>query len=135
MASPKILGFIPQAMTHSCSLTNPHHSPIMHHSTCLPNIQTGVLLRVEWSTPLVPPWVNASHFLVGNREDELKLIHFSSLLLFCHFLSFLFSLPHRDIVPLSVVCRGYSLIENIETQKIFQQKKAIGCGDGKEIDP
>ena len=42
---------------------------------------------------MVPPWVTASHFLVGNREAELKLSTFSSLLLFCDFLSFLFSLP------------------------------------------
>ena len=38
--------------------------------------------------PLVPPWVTASSFLAGNREAELKLTAFYSLLLF---LSFLFS--------------------------------------------
>ena len=38
---------------------------------------------------IVAPWVTASHFLVGNRETELKPIT-SSLLLF---LSFLFCSP------------------------------------------
>ena len=36
--------------------------------------------------PMFPPW-----FLVGNREAELRPTTFSSLLLFCAFLSFLFS--------------------------------------------
>ena len=45
---------------------------------------------VGWSIPLLPPWVTASHFLVGNREAELKPTTFSGLLLFCVFLSFLF---------------------------------------------
>ena len=40
---------------------------------------------------LVSPWMTASHFLAGNREAQLKLTTFSSLLLFCDFLSFLFS--------------------------------------------
>ena len=30
-----------------------------------------VLLRVGRSIPLIPLWVSASHFLVGNREAEL----------------------------------------------------------------
>ena len=34
----------------------------------------------------VSPWVTASHFLVGNRVAELKPT-FSSLLLFCDFLT------------------------------------------------
>ena len=32
---------------------------------------------------MVSPWVTASHFIVGNREAELKPTTFSSLLLFC----------------------------------------------------
>ena len=39
---------------------------------------------------LVPPWVSASRFLAGNREAELKPTTFSSLLLFCVFMSLLF---------------------------------------------
>ena len=39
---------------------------------------------------LVPPWVTVSRFLAGNREVELKPTTFSSFLLFCVFLSFLF---------------------------------------------
>ena len=42
---------------------------------------------------MVPPWVTASCFLVGNWEAELKPLTFSSLLLFHFFLSFLFSQP------------------------------------------
>ena len=41
---------------------------------------------------MVPPWVIASCFLAGNTEAELKPTISSSLLLFCDFLSFLFSL-------------------------------------------
>ena len=40
---------------------------------------------------MVLPWVNALHFLEGNREVELKPTTFSSLILFRVFLSFLFS--------------------------------------------
>ena len=40
---------------------------------------------------IIPPWVNASHFLAENKEAELKPTTFSSLLLFCVFLPFLFS--------------------------------------------
>ena len=43
------------------------------------------------TSQIVPPWVTASRFLSGNREAELKSTNFSSLLLFCDFLSFLFS--------------------------------------------
>ena len=39
---------------------------------------------------MVPPWVTTSHFLVGNRETELKLATFSSLLLFHVFQFFYF---------------------------------------------
>ena len=50
-----------------------------------------VILRVNWSIPLVPPLVTPSRFLAGNGgEAELKLTTFSSLLLFRVFLSFLF---------------------------------------------
>ena len=49
-----------------------------------------VLLRVGCSLLLVPSWVTASRFLAWNREAELKPITFSSLLLFCVFLSFFF---------------------------------------------
>ena len=49
-----------------------------------------VPFRVGWSIPLVPPWVTASRFLAGNREAELKLTAFSSLLRFRVFLCFLF---------------------------------------------
>ena len=45
---------------------------------------------------MVPPWVTASRFLAKNREDELKPTTFSSLLLFCVFLSFLFFWPPSD---------------------------------------
>ena len=41
--------------------------------------------------PLVLPKVTVSHFLVENREAELKPTTFSLLLLFHVFLSFLFS--------------------------------------------
>ena len=47
-----------------------------------------VLLRLGRYFPLFP---KASHFLAGNREAELKLITFFSLLLFHDFLCFLFS--------------------------------------------
>ena len=40
---------------------------------------------------MVPPWVTASRLLAENRETELKPTTFSSLLVFCIFLSFLFS--------------------------------------------
>ena len=40
---------------------------------------------------LFPPWVTASRILAGNRKAELKLISFSSLLLFRDFLSLFFS--------------------------------------------
>ena len=40
---------------------------------------------------MAAPWMTTFHFLVGNREAELKPTTFSSLLLFCDFLSFLFS--------------------------------------------
>ena len=43
-----------------------------------------VLLGVGWSVPLVPAWVTASHFLVGNREAELNPINL--LLVFPSFL-------------------------------------------------
>ena len=66
---------------------------------------TGSLgfLRVRWSlSPFVLPWVTTSRFLMQNRETELKLITFTSLLLFRLFSSSLFSLPsrarHRDVV-------------------------------------
>ena len=59
--------------------------------------------------PVVPLWVNVSLFLVGNRETELKPTICSSFLLFRIFLSFLFSWPSRDRVPLSTACWGYSL--------------------------
>ena len=59
---------------------------------------------------MVSPWVIASHFLVGNREAELKPTTYFSLLLFSDFLSFLFSWPPNNIVPLSAACWGYSLI-------------------------
>ena len=61
---------------------------------------------------MVPPWVTASHFLVGNTEAELKPTTISSLLLFRDFLSFLFSWSPSDIVPMSGACWGYSLIIN-----------------------
>ena len=54
--------------------------------------------------------VTASCSPVGNREDELKLTTFSSLLFACVFLSFLLLLSSSDVVPLSDVCWGYSLI-------------------------
>ena len=66
-----------------------------------------VFLRVGWSISLVLPWMTASHFLVGNSEAELKPSTFSSLLLFRVFLSFLFSSPSSDIVPLSATYWGY----------------------------
>ena len=47
-----------------------------------------VLLRVGWSIPMVSTLVIASHFLLGNRETDLKPTTFSSLLLFNVFLSF-----------------------------------------------
>ena len=37
------------------------------------------------SSPMVLPWVTASHFLVGNREAELKSSTFSSLFTFLCF--------------------------------------------------
>ena len=43
------------------------------------------------SGSMVPSWVTASRFLAGNREAELNPTTFSSLLLFCVFLSSLFS--------------------------------------------
>ena len=54
--------------------------------------------------------MTASRFLEGNMEAELKPTTFSSLLPFRVFLSFLFSWPPSDIVPLSGACWGYSLI-------------------------
>ena len=69
-----------------------------------------VFLHVRWSIPLVPPWVTAFRFLVGNGEAELKPITSSLLLLFPVFLSFLFFLLSSNIVPLSVACWGYSLM-------------------------
>ena len=48
-----------------------------------------VLLRVRWFITLVPKWVTVSRFLAGNRDVELTLITFSSLLIFRVFLSFL----------------------------------------------
>ena len=60
--------------------------------------------------PFVSTLVTISRFLAGNREAELKPTTLSSLLLFRVFLSFLFSWPPRDIVPLSAACWGYSLI-------------------------
>ena len=62
-----------------------------------------VLLHNRWSILLVPSWVTASRFLAGNKESELKPTIFSSLLLFCGFLSFLFWTP-SNIVPLSAAC-------------------------------
>ena len=59
---------------------------------------------------MVPPWVTAFHFLVGNKVAELKLTTFSSLLLFSIFLSFLLFWPPRNIVPLSADCWGYPII-------------------------
>ena len=52
-----------------------------------------VFLRIRLSIPLVPPWVTSSRFLSGNMKAELKLTAFTLLLLFCVFLSFLFSKP------------------------------------------
>ena len=43
------------------------------------------------SVSMVPPCVTVFCFLAGNREAELKPTTFSSLILFCVFLSFLFS--------------------------------------------
>ena len=42
-------------------------------------------------SPWFTPWVTASCFLAGNMEADQKLTTFSSLLLFCVFLSLLFS--------------------------------------------
>ena len=52
---------------------------------------------------MVPPWVNGSSFLAGNKEAELKPTTFSSLLLFRVFLSFLFSSPPPPQRVLSAV--------------------------------
>ena len=49
-----------------------------------------VILRVGGSIPVVSTLVIASHFLVWNREAELKTTTFSSLLLFRVFLFSLF---------------------------------------------
>ena len=68
-----------------------------------------VLLCCGWSISLVPPWVIGSHFLVLNREAELKPTTFFSLLLFCVFLSFLSPDP-SDILPLSDAYCGYLII-------------------------
>ena len=57
---------------------------------------------------MVPPCMTDFHFLAGNRKAELKPIPFSSLLLFRVFLSFLFSCPPSEIVPLIAVYWGYS---------------------------
>ena len=54
---------------------------------------TGSLVYPPGS--MVPPWVTASHFLVENREAELKPDTFSSLLLFCVFLFPLLLTPQR----------------------------------------
>ena len=56
------------------------------------------------------PCMTASHFPAGNRETNLNPTTFFSLLLFCVFLSFLFSKPPNDIVPLSAAGWSYSLI-------------------------
>ena len=50
-----------------------------------------VLIRVGWSILLVPPLVTISHFLAGNKEDELEPTIFSSLLLLLLFLFSLYS--------------------------------------------
>ena len=54
--------------------------------------------------PLGSTRVTTSRFLEGNREDELEPTTFFSLLHFRDFLSFLFSWPLSDTVPLIVAC-------------------------------
>ena len=61
---------------------------------CIWNVPAASLIlpqfSSEWSIPMVPPCVIASHFLVGNREVEMKCIIFSSFLVSHVFLTFLF---------------------------------------------
>ena len=55
-----------------------------------------VLLYIWWSFPLVPPWVTASHFLVWNKEAELKpslSLHFYFSMISC-----LSSSPHPSVI-------------------------------------
>ena len=83
---------------------------------CLPNLWRYRLPSFSSTSgfyppgPMVPTWVTASRFFVGNREAEPNLTTFSSLLLFHVFLSFLFSRSPSDIVPLSAACWGYTIL-------------------------
>ena len=60
----------------------------MHLHSCLSfqpltMLPPWVLLHIRWSIPLVSSWVTVSCFLAGNREVDLNLTTFSSLLFFC----------------------------------------------------
>ena len=81
--------FLITLLTHSSFFLVWSHLPSQPLTIQAPQ----VLLRVEWSIPMVPSWVTVSRFLAGNRVAELKPITFSSLLLFRYFLSFLLSWP------------------------------------------
>ena len=41
-----------------------------------------ILLCIKWSISMVPPWVTASRFLMGNEAAKLKPLTFSHLLIF-----------------------------------------------------
>ena len=58
---------------------------------------------------IVPSWVTASRFISGSSEVDIKPTTISSLILFRVFLSFLFSWPPSDILPLNA---AYLLLNN-----------------------
>ena len=97
----------------------------MQHSPCLPDIQTSLLQAFLHVINLfhsiqVPPWVTASCFLARNREAELKPTTFSSLLLFCVFLSFIFSQP-----PQRYTIFECCLFELLNNNNVFNKNSSI----------